>query len=310
MHFILLIVIALVCLDGFVHCESYSPLIHDSNLVTKKNYFPIQLYAVVLYVHFIVGTGVPNVKIIGGSAASAGEFPSMDNDIAMLVLSSPVANVTPVTFPVDSPVISSTVRPTSSKPTTTKPTTTTSKTTTRKPPTTMKTTTGKITTITGKPCSCSTLFPPRTSSPVLMRAFSTYANSVAVIAGWGTGSGSGTSGGFSNVLLKANVIIRDNSFCSAQYGPSFIGADMMCASGPSGTGFCYTLGLAFLVGGAYSKSLEAVEAELGNSPSNRIIGGVPALPGEFPSMANRRVIFWITSMWWNIDRTFPRLNGG
>ena len=45
-------------------------------------------------------------------------------------------------------------------------------------------------------------------------------------------------GGSSNVLLKANVIIRDNSICTAQYGPSFIGADMMCASGPSGTGFC------------------------------------------------------------------------
>nr|CAH0105412.1 unnamed protein product [Daphnia galeata] len=56
------IVIALVCLDGFVHCESYSPLIHDSNL----------------------GAGVPNVKIMGGSTvdlatkpAVAGEFPSM-----------------------------------------------------------------------------------------------------------------------------------------------------------------------------------------------------------------------------------------
>ena len=124
-----------------------------------------------------------------------------DNDIALLVLSSPVTNVTPVTFPVDSPVISSTVRPTSSKPTTTKPTTTTSKTTTtRKPPTTMKTTTGKITTITGKPCSCST-FPPQTSSPVFITGFSTYANSVAVIAGWGTGSGSGTSG-YLKLLLK------------------------------------------------------------------------------------------------------------
>ena len=46
-------------------------------LVTKKNYFSIQLYAIVLYVHFIVGAGVPNVRIMGGSAASAGEFPSM-----------------------------------------------------------------------------------------------------------------------------------------------------------------------------------------------------------------------------------------
>jgi hypothetical protein len=45
-------------------------------------------------------------------------------------------------------------------------------------------------------------------------------------------------GGSLNVLLKASVKIRYNLICADQYGPSFIGADMMCASGPSGTGFC------------------------------------------------------------------------
>nr|CAH0101328.1 unnamed protein product [Daphnia galeata] len=48
-------------------------------------------------------------------------------------------------------------------------------------------------------------------------------------------------GGSLNVLLKASVKIRYNSICADQYGPSFIGADMMCASGPSGTGFCQWL---------------------------------------------------------------------
>nr|CAH0098716.1 unnamed protein product [Daphnia galeata] len=52
------------------------------------------------------------------------------------------------------------------------------------------------------------------------------------------------------------------------------------------------LGLVFLVGGAYSNSLEAVKAELANLPSNRINSGVPVSPGEFPSVI---AIFWYGS---------------
>ena len=105
-----------------------------------------------------------------------------DNDIALLVLSSPVTTITPVKLPTDSQVI--TVKPTTkttTKTTTTK--TTTTKTTTRKPTTTMKTTTRKLTT--AKPLCCA-FHTRKSASPVFMRAFSTYANSPAVIAGWGS----------------------------------------------------------------------------------------------------------------------------
>ncbi|EFX82746.1 hypothetical protein DAPPUDRAFT_316524 [Daphnia pulex] len=66
------------------------------------------------------------------------------------------------------------------------------------------------------------------------RAFSTYSNSPAVIAGWGTTS---SGGSISNVLLKASVVVQDNTVCTSQYGTTFIGADMICASAP-GTDAC------------------------------------------------------------------------
>jgi hypothetical protein len=44
-------------------------------------------------------------------------------------------------------------------------------------------------------------------------------------------------GSVSNVLLKADVTIQDNSVCTSQYGSGFIGNDMMCASAP-GTDTC------------------------------------------------------------------------
>ena len=114
-----------------------------------------------------------------------------DNDIALLVLSSPVTNVTPVTFPVDSQMISSTVKPTTTKPTTTTSKTTTPKTTTTKTskPTTTNskpTTTTKKTTSTCKPCKPG-CYPTEPLEP-FMRGYSTYANSPAVITGWGISS--------------------------------------------------------------------------------------------------------------------------
>jgi hypothetical protein len=41
-----------------------------------------------------------------------------------------------------------------------------------------------------------------------------------------------TGGSLSQVLLKANVTIQDNSLCTNQYGSSFLGNDMLCASAP------------------------------------------------------------------------------
>jgi len=38
-------------------------------------------------------------------------------------------------------------------------------------------------------------------------------------------------GSVSNVLLKANVTILDNTICASQYG-NFVGADMLCAAAP------------------------------------------------------------------------------
>ncbi|XP_046456625.1 cell wall protein DAN4-like [Daphnia pulex] len=172
-----------------------------------------------------------------------------------------------------------TTKTTTTKTTTTKPTTTT-KTTTTKSTTTKPITTTKSTITTTKPtsaqsttnqpnttqtsCSCTcpeepptTPASPSTANPLCdsfsadsvsdlvplsdlfngrvdNRAFSTYANSPAVIAGWGTTS---SGGSISYALLKADVVVKDNTFCTSQYGSSFIGADMMCASAP-GTDTC------------------------------------------------------------------------
>jgi hypothetical protein len=100
--------------------------------------------------------------------------------MAMLVLSSPVTTVTPVTFPTDSSAISSTVKPTT-KTTTKKPTTTTKKTTrTCKP---------------GKP-GCFSIEPLEP----FVRGYSTYYLSPAIITGWGR-----TSSGCLK-FLKGNII--------------------------------------------------------------------------------------------------------
>lgn len=41
-----------------------------------------------------------------------------------------------------------------------------------------------------------------------------------------------TGGSLLQVFLKANVTIQDNSLCNNQYGRSFLGNDMLCASSP------------------------------------------------------------------------------
>ncbi|XP_046458724.1 trypsin Blo t 3-like isoform X1 [Daphnia pulex] len=168
---------------------------------------------------------------------------TQDNDVAMLILNSPVTTVKFVALPSDN---ATTLAPTTIKTTTTlksnvttpKLTTTTPKpTTTTKPTTAKSVTTAKATVSTTKmPCSC-TCAPTTTrvvangkttKKPALLRAFSTYANQLATIAGWGTTS---SGGSLSNVLLKANVTIQDNTVCAKQYG-NFVGADMLCASAP------------------------------------------------------------------------------
>ena len=122
------------------------------------------------------------------------------NDIAVLVLNQPVNaadNIPFVQLPTDSSV--TTQKPTtttSPKPTTT-PKTTTPKPTTKTTVKTTTTTTRRTTTTkpasTSKPiCSC-TCAPPvvvngkTTRKPVVRhsRAFSTYSNASAIIAGWG-----------------------------------------------------------------------------------------------------------------------------
>jgi trypsin len=39
-------------------------------------------------------------------------------------------------------------------------------------------------------------------------------------------------GSLSSTLLKANVTILANSKCAAQYGSTFVGANMLCAAAP------------------------------------------------------------------------------
>ncbi|EFX66765.1 hypothetical protein DAPPUDRAFT_262644 [Daphnia pulex] len=162
---------------------------------------------------------------------------TQDNDVAMLILNSPVTTVKFVALPSDNPT---TLAPTTIKTTTTlKSNATTPKltTTTPKPTTAKSVTTAKATVSTTKmPCSCTcapTTTPvvangQTTKKTALLRAFSTYANQVATIAGWGTTS---LGGSLSNVLLKATVTIQDNTVCASQYG-NFVGADMLCASAP------------------------------------------------------------------------------
>ncbi|XP_046632772.1 mucin-2-like isoform X2 [Daphnia pulicaria] len=106
--------------------------------------------------------------------------------------------------------------------------------TTAKPNTnkTSKTKTTIATTTEGKPTSDYELVPLSHffSSTSAKSAFSTFANIPAVITGWRTIS---LGRSFSKVLLKADVIIRDNSFCKSRHDSFFIGADMLCASASS-----------------------------------------------------------------------------
>ncbi|EFX82692.1 hypothetical protein DAPPUDRAFT_302392 [Daphnia pulex] len=124
-----------------------------------------------------------------------------------------------------------TKNPTTNPTTTNKPTTQTTKMTT-----TTQNATTKPTTITTK---LTTEFTTKsttnikkksvhiTSKSMSNRAFSTYASSSAVLAGWGTTISPG--GSISNTLLKANVVVRDNAICTSQY-PAFVGNHMLCAS--------------------------------------------------------------------------------
>ncbi|XP_046459164.1 trypsin Blo t 3-like isoform X2 [Daphnia pulex] len=150
-----------------------------------------------------------------------------DNDVALLVLSSPVAaNSSFLNLPTDQ--AATTLKPTTGKPTTmttTKPITTkapacscTCPTTTTKKPVTTKTT--------KKPVAVTV---KTTKKPAVLRAFSTYTNVSAIIAGWGTTS---FGGSISSTLLKANVTILDNSICSGQYGSTFVPANQLCAAAP------------------------------------------------------------------------------
>ncbi|XP_046456615.1 cell wall protein DAN4-like [Daphnia pulex] len=127
---------------------------------------------------------------------------------------------------------------TTTKNPTTNPTTTNKQTTqTTKMTTTTQNATTKPTTITTK---LTTEFTTKstttnikkksvqiTSKSMFNRAFSTYANSSAVLTGWGTTISPG--GSISNTLLKANVVVRDNAICTSQY-PAFVGNHMLCAS--------------------------------------------------------------------------------
>nr|CAH0105947.1 unnamed protein product [Daphnia galeata] len=92
------------------------------------------------------------------------------------------------------------------------------------------------TTAEGKPTSDNDLVPLSHffSNASAISASSTFANSPAILAGWGTTS---LGANLSKVLLKVDVIIRDNSFCKGRYDSSFIVADFLCAS-TSGTHNC------------------------------------------------------------------------
>ncbi|XP_046456629.1 cell wall protein DAN4-like [Daphnia pulex] len=224
---------------------------------------------------------------------------TMDNDVAILVLQSPVTDIPtvtlpdipqptttePTTIPTTTTKTTTTKKPTTTKTTTTKkpttktttktttkPTTTTkkptTKTTTKKPTTktttikpTTKTTTKKPTTktTTKKPTTKTTTKKPTTkpttkrtttkkktrslqipsesmsdlvrfnnflNGKITNRASSTYADSPAVIIGWGTTISPG--GSISNTLLKADVVVQDNAVCSSQYA-DFVGDNMLCA---------------------------------------------------------------------------------
>ncbi|KAI9564921.1 hypothetical protein GHT06_008662 [Daphnia sinensis] len=171
-----------------------------------------------------------------------------DNDVALLVLSSPINSIEKVSLPNAEEV--------TTKPTTTTSTSSTKRTTTRttkrpffatkttRRPSTVKTTTKVASATTTRPTvktsttrrtpirattnpTIKTTVKTMTENPVL-KTFDTYTNKSALIAGWGTT----TSGGsISQVLLKATVQVLDNTICTKQYGSSmFVGANMLCAA--------------------------------------------------------------------------------
>nr|CAH0101334.1 unnamed protein product [Daphnia galeata] len=107
---------------------------------------------------------------------------TFDNDVALLVLNAPVTNVAVISLP-----------PSTSNPSTTKPSA-------------MTTTKSSSTTITTPLCSCTCTPTTKlvnaqqtTKKPAI--SASGYANTNAIIAGWGTTS---SGGSLSQVLLKAN----------------------------------------------------------------------------------------------------------
>ncbi|EFX73011.1 hypothetical protein DAPPUDRAFT_110246 [Daphnia pulex] len=179
-----------------------------------------------------------------------------NNDVALLVLSSPVAaNSTFLTLPTD-PAATTPLKPATTAsqllPSTSIPPATTTTHSTKKTTTTKSTVKPTTTKLTLRPTTKSTLKPPTTTKPAVvtvkttskkpaavLRAFSSYTNVRATIAGWGTTS-SGINqfvpylliGNLSSTLLKANVTILANSKCAAQYGTTFVGANMLCAAAP------------------------------------------------------------------------------
>ncbi|KZS21694.1 Uncharacterized protein APZ42_011683 [Daphnia magna] len=178
-----------------------------------------------------------------------------DNDVALLVLSSPINNVEKVSLPDAEKVTTTTTSTSSTRRTTTRTTRRPffATKTTRRPffattrrPSTAKTTTKVAIATTTRPTvktsttrrtlkraatnpTIKTTVKTMTEKPI-PRSFETYANKSAVIAGWGTT----TSGGsISPVLLKATVQVLDNTICTKQYGSSlFVSANMLCAAAP------------------------------------------------------------------------------
>ncbi|XP_046451188.1 anionic trypsin-2-like [Daphnia pulex] len=190
---------------------------------------------------------------------------TLDNNLALVVLSSPVTNLTFASLPV---LVTSTTTKTQTTtqtlttktPTTTKIQTTkkipTTKTPTKKIPSTIKTSTKALTTIKAVTTTknvpttikTTTKFTTTKPTPTTAKAttklmlsqkpvgkvslgFNSYANLSAVIAGWGRI----TPGGKTSPLLlkKVNATIQDNQICTSYYGNNtFFGTNMLCATSP------------------------------------------------------------------------------
>ncbi|XP_032782705.2 trypsin [Daphnia magna] len=171
-------------------------------------------------------------------------------DVAVMLLNSPITTIELTKLPTDSAIATTIAPPTTTRPPTTRRTTamrttsrrttsrrTTSRRTTLRRTTSRRTTSRRTTArrTTKAPCSCTC--PPATvrqkvqpkTQAVDSRAFSTYENEPAVIAGWGTTS---SGGSISSILLKANVTVLANSVVATQYGSSFLPLAMLGAAAP------------------------------------------------------------------------------